>query len=98
MIKLEVEDYCQDCPEFEPAYSHIRYLNTGKCDTFVECEHKSRCRNINTYLYQQIAKEQIRCKDCGHNANPPEAGNAACDLFYGMTDQYGFCHKAERRD
>lgn len=39
----------------------------------------------------------IRCKNCKHNANPPEAGNAVCDLFYGMTEQYGFCHKAERR-
>lgn len=46
MIKLEVEDYCQDCPEFEPAYSHVRYLNTGKCDTFVECEHKIKCLGI----------------------------------------------------
>lgn len=41
--------------------------------------------------------EIIRCKDCKHNANPPEAGNADCDLFYGMTEQYGFCHRAERR-
>lgn len=39
----------------------------------------------------------VMCKDCKHNANPPEAGNANCDLFYGMTEQYGFCHRAERR-
>lgn len=42
-------------------------------------------------------EEQIICKDCKHNLNPPEAGNANCDLFYGMTEQYGYCHKAERR-
>lgn len=39
----------------------------------------------------------IRCKDCRHNYNPPEYGNAICDLFYGMTDQMGYCHYAERR-
>ena len=41
--------------------------------------------------------EVIRCKDCKYNSNPPEYGNAVCDTFYGMTDQMGFCHRAERR-
>lgn len=39
----------------------------------------------------------IRCKDCKYNRNPPSAGNALCDNFYGMTDQNGFCHFGERR-
>ena len=59
MIKLEVEDYCQDCPEFEPAYSHIRYLSTGKCDTFVECEHRIKCYGI--------AKSMARKEDHGQS-------------------------------
>ena len=42
--------------------------------------------------------ELIRCKDCKYNSNPPEYGNACCDTFYGMTDQMGFCHMAERRE
>ena len=42
--------------------------------------------------------EIIRCKDCKYNSNPPERGNACCDTFYGMTDQMGFCHMAERRE
>ena len=46
MISLDVQDYCQDCPEFEPAYSRVRYLNTDKCDTFVECEHRMKCYGI----------------------------------------------------
>lgn len=41
--------------------------------------------------------EVIRCKDCKYNRNPPSAGNALCDNFYGMTDQNGFCHFGERR-
>ena len=41
--------------------------------------------------------EIILCKDCKYNSNPPEYGNADCDIFYGMTDQMGYCHRAERR-
>lgn len=41
--------------------------------------------------------EVIRCRDCKYNRNPPSAGNALCDQFYGMTDQDGFCHMGERR-
>lgn len=39
----------------------------------------------------------IRCRDCKYNRNPPSAGNALCEQFYGMTDQNGFCHFWERR-
>ena len=39
----------------------------------------------------------VRCKDCKHNMKSPEAGNACCDIVYGMTDQYGFCHMGEKR-
>lgn len=39
----------------------------------------------------------VRCRDCKYNRNPPSAGNALCDNFYGMTDQNGFCHFGERR-
>ena len=45
-----------------------------------------------------VQPEIIRCKDCKYNPNPPECGNAACVLFYGMTDQMGFCHHGERRE
>ena len=39
----------------------------------------------------------VRCKDCKHNQCKSTSGNALCELFYGMTDQMGFCHCAERR-
>lgn len=39
----------------------------------------------------------IRCRDCKFNEKSREAGNALCELFYGMTDQDGFCHLAEKR-
>ena len=41
--------------------------------------------------------EIIRCKDCEHNRLPATSGNADCEIFYGMNDQNGFCHKADRR-
>ena len=44
------------------------------------------------------AVEVVRCRECKYNSNPPECGNAACVLFYGMTDQMGFCHHGERRE
>lgn len=40
----------------------------------------------------------VRCKDCKHNNLPRSAGNADCELFYGMTDACGFCHKGEWRE
>ena len=40
----------------------------------------------------------IRCRDCVHNKARSESGNANCELYYGMTDQMGFCHMGERRD
>lgn len=39
----------------------------------------------------------VRCKDCKHNQCKSTSGNALCELFYGMTDQMGYCHMAERR-
>lgn len=40
--------------------------------------------------------EIVRCKDCKYNQLPATSGNANCEIFYGMTNQDGFCHKAER--
>ena len=92
MISLNVAKYCQKCPKFEPECKKL-YCGDGSCITTIFCENDVICANIKLYIEQQ----QIRCKDCEHNANSPEAGNANCDLFYGMTEQYGFCHKAKRR-
>lgn len=47
---------------------------------------------------QAVDAVPVRCKNCRYNSNPPERGNAACVLFYGMTDQMGFCHHGERRE
>lgn len=52
MIKLEVDKYCDNCPEFE---SHV-IKNTIYCNsttitnTIIECEHRERCRSIKKFL------------------------------------------------
>lgn len=40
----------------------------------------------------------VRCKDCKHNQLPPTSANAMCDLWYGMTDLFGYCSSGGRRD
>ena len=40
----------------------------------------------------------VRCKDCKHNQFPSTRGNAMCELWYGMTDLFGYCSWGERRN
>lgn len=65
MIKLDVEPYCHECPDFEPVkegpettvfrsepndgMSKIIEMN----DTVVRCKYQSRCRTISDYLYRR---------------------------------------------
>ena len=50
MIRLNVEDYCQECPEFKPwpVRSTHGYINEeySPCDTTIVCEHRARCAII----------------------------------------------------
>lgn len=60
MISLDVENYCHNCSEFEPDCQTIKYMSDGKIivDTLVKCEHKDRCRNIKTYIEQQLVRKE----------------------------------------
>lgn len=58
MIKLDISDYCQNCPYFEPTV-HSRpttfYVNDEKNsvylgDTIVRCESRSKCAEIRKFL------------------------------------------------
>lgn len=58
MIKLEVEKYCEDCPEFESEVdkdivelynSSLRdYIETA--ETRIYCRHRKRCDNMVNFL------------------------------------------------
>ena len=71
-------------------------------DGNIKCENEHRqlaewLKELKRLKTSADAVPVVRCKDCKYNRNPPSAGNALCDLFYGMTDQNGFCHFGERR-
>lgn len=61
MIKLDLEEYCQDCPEFE-----VKQINPdtlcGGTDKFLlgditlTCEHIRACRNV-VKFYKKKLKE-----------------------------------------
>lgn len=58
MIRLEVEDYCSNCPEFCPDVDRVNTeLHSFDednvktiVDTIVTCEHKLRCKSIKKHL------------------------------------------------
>lgn len=62
MIRLEVEEYCSQCPEFEPdvdkkeeilQYQDFKLMineTIRLCDTVVRCKHAARCEGIKLYL------------------------------------------------
>ena len=69
MIKLEVEKYCENCPEFEADVDKTSYISSSMqsihesfCNTVISCEHKNRCRVIMDYLSKEKKDEQ-------HNEN-----------------------------
>ena len=63
MIKLIVPYYCQSCADFEPQVTQRpEQVETGSGnlilygDTYVECEHRYRCKAIYDYLKKEKNK------------------------------------------
>ena len=60
MIRLNVEDYCQSCLDFNPEVTRpMRYSTLDgdlrlQSDTIIECEHRNRCAGIKRYLERQM--------------------------------------------
>jgi len=62
MIKLKVEKYCQDCPEFKPCivrdiYGYINQELTSQ-DMTVMCEHRLKCAAICQHI-RKCENEQL---------------------------------------
>ena len=56
MIGLEVEDYCQNCPEFNVEVEALSYADGFGEEIFhhtVRCKHAKRCEHIKEYLEGQ---------------------------------------------
>lgn len=56
MIKLDVFEYCHDCPEFEadvdinPIVLHDSNCVVCATDTIIRCTNREKCRKIAKYM------------------------------------------------
>lgn len=62
MIKIDVEEYCQQCLDFTPDVAAPVKTYISDCigdrvvqsDTIVRCEYRKRCASIARYLEQHM--------------------------------------------
>ncbi len=64
MIKLDVESYCECCPDFDPKVEQFTYHDGmtnkyKKCDTTVFCKYKNRCAQIAKYINMNPGSEAV---------------------------------------
>ena len=64
MIKIAVEDYCQQCLDFTPDVTKPERFHSIDnpdsfilSDTVIRCEYRKRCAGIKRYLEQQAKGE-----------------------------------------
>ena len=56
MIRLQVENYCQNCEEFEPETQVMSMGYVGmnsKVDTTIRCSNAQKCERICKYLKKE---------------------------------------------
>ena len=60
MITLEVEDYCQNCPEFEPCiieeHGMEDFYFEEKIERVVGCGHWARCYEMYKRIKEELGK------------------------------------------
>lgn len=63
MIRLDIQDYCASCCDFEPdvtkpvkssVVTDFYEVAVVQSDTIVRCTHAKRCECIKRYLSQQL--------------------------------------------
>ena len=67
MIHLDIQEYCHQCPHFEPK-KDATYLQDGRgrttaIDNKVYCYHSVRCDSIVRYLKGKLAEEKKNDQD-----------------------------------
>lgn len=65
MIRLDVEEYCQECLDFTPDVTKPERIqaNAGHIiytDTIVQCKYRKRCSSIERFLRQQAKGENSK--------------------------------------
>lgn len=67
MIKLDVKEYCQNCPGFVPETDSERVNVNGNMlvyATTVYCKYQARCANIARYLEKEIERQHEQRDEC----------------------------------
>lgn len=54
MIKLEIKDYCQGCPAFEPRVEKFSDYPRNTVTTTVYCESEKKCARLVQYLERKM--------------------------------------------
>ena len=74
MIKIKVEEYCNDCPEFDPEaikpqpiYDSIGNYVGMLGPMIVVCKYRNRCRRFMEYLQKCLIKEKGENNESNEN-------------------------------
>lgn len=51
MIKIDIKDYCEDCPDFEPRTT--KFFCDNKAQIYIECEYRHKCERLVKHLEEQ---------------------------------------------
>lgn len=63
MIKLDVQEYCQECPAFDPVKHTVteKFMSLGESvemsTTHIRCRDWKRCKQIERYLRKELEHE-----------------------------------------
>lgn len=66
MIRVDVEDYCQQCLDFSPDVTRPERLVPCKgeeitfSDTIIQCKYRKRCSGMMRFLEQHVKKGTSR--------------------------------------
>ena len=63
MININVEDYCQNCPDFEPEVNKTILEADNiiiSTDTCITCKYSDRCKQIYRYIMLNESKKEIK--------------------------------------
>lgn len=64
--RLEIKEYCEDCPEFEVTSKEEKYYEEGFFETktfinqHIQCVHKKRCECMLNFLERKYKNGPIK--------------------------------------
>lgn len=72
MIKLDVEDYCQECREFGPEVEQI-FADDCCCKMIITCAYAEHCKYIRSAVCRDLTEKlskrfPLRNEEVGTNA------------------------------